>query len=35
MVVALYRHVEEHDGEQGMIDRANSAMVIPGAGRGL
>lgn len=33
MVVALYRHVEEHDGEQGMIDRANSA--IPGAGRGL
>lgn len=31
VVVALYGHIEERDGEQGMID---SAMVITGAGRG-
>lgn len=35
MVVALCRHVEEHDGEQGTIDRAKSAMVMTGAGRGI
>lgn len=34
VVIALYRHTEEHGGEQGMIV-GQSAMVITGAGRGL
>lgn len=33
MVVALHGQVEEHDGEQGMVDRASSATITTGAGR--
>lgn len=34
MVVALHGQVEEHDGEQGIVDMEGSAMVTTGAGRG-
>ena len=34
-MVALHGQVEEHDGEQGMVDRASSATITTGAGRGL
>ena len=34
MVVALHGQVEEHDGEQGIVDTTGSSMVTTAAGRG-